>query len=181
MFGDVSFIHARRQPQNVLRQITSAQFITTSTKTKESGIFCCKRPNCKICRLYLQECKSFNTMKGKWVVKCHATCNSKNVTYFQKCNFCNYECNIGKAENIRLRQNNHMSSCRNGTGSDLFDKHVYDCAKRLNLPPTEPYFQLYIMQVFNDYNKLRAAERNLHLQNHDTINSTNRTNTTNSI
>ena len=124
VFGDVKFVHARRQPPNILRQITSAKFINTSTKKEESGIFCCKRSNCKLCRLYLQECKYFSTMKGKWVVKCHVICNSKNVIYFQRCNFCNYECNIGKAENIRLRQNNHMSSCRNGTGTDLFDKHV---------------------------------------------------------
>ena len=52
VFKDIDFIHARRQPPNILRQITSATFTTDETKNKESGIFCCKRPNCKICRIF---------------------------------------------------------------------------------------------------------------------------------
>ena len=173
VFKDVNFIHARRQPPNIIRQITSATFISDEKKTKENGIFCCKRPNCKICQMYLQECKSFNTKKGEWLVKSHAHCNSKNVIYFQICNFCNHECNLGKADEIRARTNNHISCSKNGTGTVLFDKHCYECPRQRGITPSEPYFKLYIMMVLNDFKKLRAAERNLHLQNHDTINATN--------
>ena len=173
VFENVQFIHAKRQPQNILQQITNAPFITDDKKSI-SGIFCCKRPNCKICKLYLQECKSFETNNGSWAVKCYAHCNSMNVLYFQLCNFCNKESNIGIAANIRQRQNNHISSCKSGNGSDIFDIHVYNCARQEgHTTPTEPVFKLYIMMVMSDYQKLRSMERHLHLNNFDTMNATN--------
>ena len=172
VFKDVEFIHARRQPPNILAQITNATFITGST-SEENGIFHCKRANCKICTLYLQKCKSFPTKSGIWDVKCHAHCNSKNVIYYQVCNFCKKESNIGKTDDLRERTNNHISGSRNGKSTNKFDLHNYKCPRDKGIPPTEPFFKLYILMVLNDYSKLRAHERSLHLQNHDTINSAN--------
>ena len=170
-FKDVEFIHGRRQPPNILRQISNAAFITGNQR-EEKGIFHCKNSNCKICRLYLQACKSFSTRKGIWNVKCHIDCHSKNAIYYQVCNFCNKESNTGKTDDLRERTNNHISGSRHGNTSNLFDQHNYSCSRKLGLEPTEPYFKLYVFMTLNDYSKLRAQERHLHLQNHDTINST---------
>ena len=120
---------------------------------------------------YLQKCKSFATSSGtEWNVKCYASCGSRNAIYFQVCNFCNIRSNIGKTDNIRKRTNNHISSCRQGNSSDIFDNHVFKCSKEKNIPHNEPDFKLYILMVLNDYNKLLNYERMLHLGGHDTIN-----------
>ena len=171
-FKDVDFIHARRQPPNILSQITSARFITEE-KHIESGIFLCNRSNCNICEMYLQQCKSFETRKGTWKIKSHAHCNSKNVIYFQVCNYCNQVSNVGKTDDIRQRTNNHISGSRLGKTSNLFDQHNYRCPRDKGIQPKEPYFKLYIMMVCSNYAKLRAHERHLHIQGHDTINATN--------
>ena len=121
--------------------------------------------------MYLQKCKSFMTSSGKeWFVKCHVNCRSKNAIYFQICNFCNVTSNIGKTDDLRERTNNHISSCRNGTSSDIFDNHVFNCSKVNNVRHVEPYFKLYVLMVLNDYNKLLNYERKSHLEGHDTLN-----------
>ena len=172
VFGDVDFIHARRQPPNILSQITNAAFITSNRK-EENGIFHCSHAGCKICRLYLKKCKSFKTRRGTWDVKCHVDCNSKNVIYYQVCNFCRKVTNTGKTDDLRQRTNNHITGSRYGKSSNKFDQHNFKCPRDLHIPPTEPFFDLYVFMVVNDYNRLRSLERKLHLQNHDTINATN--------
>ena len=122
--------------------------------------------------MYLQECNSFLISKGsKWNVKCHATCNSKNVIYFQVCIFCNVTSYTGKTDNFRGRTNVHISACRLGTSDNIFDNHVYNCSRDNNLPHNEPYFKSYIYMVLNDYNKLLNLEKRLHLAGHDTLNN----------
>ena len=171
VFGDVQFINAYRQPPNLLRQITSAEFITSSNNQKKGGIYLCKNTRCKICKLYLQECNSFKTSKGvTWDIKSHITCHSKNVVYFQICNMCTTVSNIGKTDNLRERTNNHISCCRKGTGSDVFDMHVYECSRKMGKEPVEPFFKLYVFMELTDYQKLRNHEKKLQLQGHDTIN-----------
>lgn len=171
VFGNVDFIHARRQPPNILSRITNAAFITQEKKV-ENGIFLCNHAGCKICKLYLQKCKSFDTKRGTWNVKCHVTCHSKNVIYYQVCNFCKNVSNTGKTDNLRERTNNHISGSRHGKTTNIFDQHNHKCPRDLGMEPKEPYFKLYVFMELNDYSKLRAHERRLHLDNHDTINST---------
>ena len=172
VFEDVDFIHARRQPPNILSRITNAAFIT-GEKEVDNGIFHCSHAGCKICKLYLQKCKSFITRKGTWDVKCHVTCHSKNVIYYQVCNFCQVVSNTGKTDNLRERTNNHISGSRHGKTSNIFDQHNFNCSRTMGTEHKEPYFKLYVFMVLNDYSKLRAHERRLHLDNHDTINATN--------
>jgi hypothetical protein len=175
-FKDVNFINSYRQPPNLLRQVTSAEYITSAENTV-GGIKLCGRSICKLCALYLQECNSFETANGTiWKIKSAITCQSKNVIYFQLCMFCLKESNIGKTDDLRYRSNNHMSSCRLGNGSDLFDSHVYECARKHHQTAEikEPYFKLYVMMELSDYNSLRNHERRLHLQGHDTTNNPNR-------
>ena len=169
-FKDVNFIHARRQPPNILRQITSACFVEKN-RARNPGIITCTRSNCKICRVYLQKCTSFTTSNGtEWQIKCEITCRSKNVVYYQVCNFCNVEAYIGKTDDLKERTNNHISCTRHRAGTGVFDHHVHDCAKNQNIPFVEPYFKLFVFMALTDYNGLRGHERRLHLQGHDTIN-----------
>ena len=112
VFKNAKFIEAHRQPPNLLRRLTNSSFITgnRNENRKPNGIYCCKRLNCKICKLYLQECSSFVTANGStWVVKCHVDCHSKNVIYYQICNFCQKVSDIGKTDDLRERTNNHIT------------------------------------------------------------------------
>ena len=155
--------------------LSSSRFSSSTTrKDNEKGLFQCTSKRCLICSLnYLQECKSFVTSNGTtWNIKCHITCGSLNALYFLRCRYCS-EFNeeftkLGKTDNLRERTNNHISSCRHGTSTDIFDNHVYSCAKSRGLPHTEPYFIMFVFMVCNDYNKLLNIERKLHLQGHDT-------------
>ena len=170
-FRNTEFIHSHRQPPNLLQLLTNSRFITTDSRPhrKPSGIFHCTHGGCKICKLYLQECKSFVTSNGStWDVKCFANCNSKNVLYFLVCNFCNFESYTGKTDDFRPRTNDHITKCRLGKSTNKFDIHVFNCS--LNKERQEPYFKAYIFMVLKDYNKLLNLERQLHLAGHDTLN-----------
>ena len=126
-FKDKRVIMATRQPPNLLRQLTSAKFGGNDIAPK--GIYKCSNNNCKICRMYLKECKSFQTANDTtWHVQSHITCNSKLVIYYQVCSFFNKVSNIGKTNNLRLRINNHISACRSGNSTDKFDNHVHACS-----------------------------------------------------
>ena len=172
VFKDVRFVHARRQPPNLLRQLTNASFLSNHSEVRKNpGIHLCGGSKCKICKLYLQQCTEFQTANGStWKVKCEIRCSSMNVLYYQVCAFCNEESKVGKTDNFRKRTNNHISGARHGTGSDIFDQHVYQCSRTNGQPHVEPYFKLYAFMVLNDYSKLRNLERKLHLQGHDTMN-----------
>ena len=170
IFSNVQFIHARRQPPNLLRQISNAAFIQGETEMNP-GIHLCDRSNCKMCKMYLQKCKSFITANGtEWIVKCEVTCNSMNTLYFQVCSFCNEVSNLGKTDNFRFRTNNHVTGARHGTSDALFDQHVYECSRSKGVPHQEPYFRLNAFMVVNDYSKLRNIERKFHLRGYDSIN-----------
>ena len=86
--------------------------------------------------------------------------------------------NIGKTGELRARTNNHSCCCRHGTGDDLFDLHVHECANFNGpLPETlEPYFTLNVMMVLRDFDNLLGYESRLHACGHDTINKPHTTN-----
>ena len=169
-FKDTRFVQCYTQTPNLLRILSRSSF-STSKEQKERGIYRCNGQKCEICSFgYIQECKSFVTSNGTtWDVKCHATCNSLNAIYFLKCNFCFVVTKLGKTDNLRDRTNNHRSGCRLGKSSDIFDNHVHSCPKTQGLTLQEPFFQLYVLMVCSDYNKLINIERKLHLQGHDTV------------
>ena len=169
-FKEVKLIQAFKQPPNLLRLLSNSSFISSNTYSPK-GLFKCKNIRCKLCKLYVQEGSSFVTSNGtNWSVKCYADCNSMNTLYFLQCIFCNYETYTGKTDNLRLRTNNHITGCRHGTSTDMFDNHVYLCSKNNNMPLCEPFFKLNVFMVVNDYNKLRNYETKLHSQGHDTMN-----------
>ena len=172
----MTFIHAYRQPQNLLCMLSNSTFIDSSTQVNsKSGIFKCSHKGCKICRMYLQQCTSFITANGtNWEVKCFINCNSNNVLYYLVCCFCEKQGDLtsytGKTVDTRDRTNNHITGCRLGNSSDRFDNHVFKCAKERNLQLIEPYFKMYMFMALRDYNKLRNYESKLHAERHDTMN-----------
>ena len=83
---------------------------------------------------------------------------------------CNVTSYTGKTNIIRKRTNNHISSCRNGSGSNIFDNHVYNCGLRNNcLKP--PFFKLCVFMCVSNESKLLPTERWLHSKGFDTLNS----------
>ena len=167
-FGNTNVVLALKQPPNLLRQLTRAEFHSEPTDTLPPGIFTCNRPNCDICKYYLQACTSFTCSNNKeWFVRSHITCHSKNVIYWLKCRSCNGATTYsGKAGVTRERTNNHISDCRTGNTTDIFDLHVRECNPQL----IEPFFELYIFVELSDKKLLDAYEKHIHSNNYDTMN-----------
>ena len=167
-FNNVKFINALRQPPNLSRQLCNSKFIHENIDINK-GLFKCKDKKCKICRSYIQECKSFKTANGTmWEIRCHIDCNSINVIYYLICNACNNVTYTGKTDDLRARTNNHITGCRHGKGSNKFDNHVFSCMK--SSPINEPYFKLFAYLKLSDYQKLRGYENMFHRRNYDTMN-----------
>ena len=167
VFKDRKVILSLKQPKSLIRILMP----TTINHNQASGIFKCQRPNCKICRMYLQEVSSFVCSNGfRWDIKCRITCQSKFTLYYLVCNMCNIVTYTGRTIDLRDRTNNHIDCCRHGKGTDKFDLHAYECGiKNDNL--REPFFKMYAFMTFNSESKLNLYERMLHNKKLDTMNS----------
>lgn len=169
IFQDCDFILSNRQPKNLLQQLTSAKFSTHKVPSNSLPFTSkCNDKRCKICEMYLQTDESFKLASGKvWHTKCNMTCQSKNIIYFLTCNRCDGKVSyIGKTTNLRLRTNQHISTCRTGNGSDKFDKHVNQCG---NSELQEPFFKLYLMLKVKE-EMLVTYESHFHKLGYDTMN-----------
>ena len=166
VFKNCKVVLGLRQPKNIKKILMP----TSIPVTLENGIFNCKRPNCKICLMYLQETKTFTCANGqKWDIRSNITCSSKCCIYYLVCNMCKITTYTGRTNNLRLRTNNHIDCCRHGKGTDLFDLHVYECGvKNNNLK--EPFFKLYVFMTVNQESKLVLYERMMHRKKLDTMN-----------
>ena len=169
---------ALKQPPNLLRQISSAKYTSSPTAKIEDGLFKCEDKKCKLCRLYIQQCKSFRVADGsEWTIKGNVTCHSKCVLYYLVCLFCNGDTSkTGKTNKFRARMNNHISECGSGATSDLFDLHVHQCMKDHGAPMHEgrfiqPYFKVYVYFEVSEPKLLIPYEDHLHSKNFDTINN----------
>ena len=70
---------------------------------------------------------------------------------------------------LRLQTNNHISCCRSGKGTNIFDNHVYKCGTKYNcLKP--PYFEMYAFMKISAEEKLSTYEKYLHRKGYDTMN-----------
>ncbi len=173
-FDGCSTMIAYKQPPNLLRQLTRASFTTPSIipQPKPNGFFRCNRPNCKLCRLYIQECTSFICSNGQtWEIRSHITCQSVNVLYYLKCLWCEGppETYTGKTNILRPRMNTHISTCKTGNGSDKFDQHVFSCRKK-HPGSVEPWFQMYAFFTIKNTKSLEEYEKHLHRLGLDTMN-----------
>ena len=119
---------------------------------------------------YTYKSTSFITANGfEWNIKCHITCQSRNVLYYIKCKICNGQVTYtGKTNIIRNRMNNHITCCRLGTGTNIFYRHVHECksGKIVN----EPYFEIYAFMTVKNEEDLRTYETFLHSKSYDTMN-----------
>ena len=168
IFGNANTILSLRQPPNLLRQLTKAEFGRTNPP-KENGIFKCTNKRCILCKSYLQPVKSFICANGfEWHIKSHITCKSVNVNYYLECLSCNAkETYTGKTTIFRSRLNVHISSCRTGRSTNKFDLHVFNCGTN---PKTEPYFRAYAYISHSSPKYLLTYEKYLHRQKFDTMN-----------
>ena len=150
------------------------KFSSDSTATGDSiipGLFECSRGNCKLCKLYKQVCTSFLTANSvEWHIKNNITCQSKKVIYFLKCICCNLSTSyLGKTKCFRDRMNNHISECRSGNTSDIFDRHVFKC-KEINDINQEPHSQIFAFMTVSTENLLIPYQSYLHSKKFDTLN-----------
>ena len=166
-FEQCKFIQSEKQPKNLLRLLSTAKFGITQNRPPTSNFISrCKDARCKICNLYMQFVDEFQTETGvTWKVKSPMSCNSKNVIYFLRCNSCHRVSYIGKTVGLRKRTNNHISSCRNGRGTDIFDNHVFNCQGNAE----EPFFKLYLMMTTQE-SCLTTYESHFHKLGYDTMN-----------
>ena len=169
VFADHSPVLALKQPPNILRQLTAAKFTSSPTTKREDGLFRCTNNQCKLCRLYIQQCKSFVVSDGStWTIKGHITCQSMNVVYYLVCISCNGNTSkTGKTNNFRLRMNNHISESKSGKTSDVFDQHVHKCSKDVK---NEPLFKIFAFFEVADRTLLIPYEDHLHQKGFDSIN-----------
>ena len=166
-FQSKQIVQAVRQPQNILRQLTSAKFETLTSPNKPNGTFKCANPKCKLCRNYLVECDQvIGANQRTWHIPNHITCHSKNVLYYLVCLGCRSYSKVGKTNVLRNRTNNHISMSKSGQTTDTFDKHVFSC-KKDHLDPT---FLLYVLMEVDHYDKLLPYEDFFHKQGFDTDN-----------
>ena len=180
VFGNCKTMLAYRQPKNLLRHITQASFSSiprSPTNLRRQGLFHCSDKKCKLCRLYIQECNSFITHNGtEWKIKSDIHCNSTNVLYFLKCKKCPDQerpvSNTGKTfTRMRERMNNHITSCRLGGSTDLFDEHVFKCKQNSSNPDEEPYFHIYAFMTVKRRESLLTYVNHLHQRGFYSINS----------
>ena len=171
VFGNREIVLSHKQPQNILRHLSTSSFKSQMTDPKENGLFKCTDKRCVLCKHYIQECKSFMTSNNViWELRTRITCNSKNVIYYLKCISCDFnETYTGKTNNLRLRMNNHIIGCRYGNSSDRFDIHVYNCRLEQGLM-TEPHFQIYAFIKLKHEKQLLTYESYFHSKGFDTMN-----------
>ena len=111
VFEDHGVITAYKQPPNLLKKLSQARFDSFAQVRPENGQFRCHNKLCKLCALYIKECKSFITANGyNWIIKNHITCNSKNVLYYLVCLACKEMTYTGKTNIARKRMNVHFVS-----------------------------------------------------------------------
>jgi len=68
---------------------------------------------------------------------------------------------------MRDRINVHISSCRTGATTNIFDTHVFNCGTN---PKHEPYFRLFAYYIkHKDRKYLLTYESYLHRQKFDTL------------
>ena len=180
VFTNTRIIEGIKQPKNILRLLTSTRFVDNGIPyqrdTNEEGIYAeCQDQRCNLCHKgYIQQCSEFITDNGvTWYIKSHINCDSKYVLYYLKCNMCQterVESYTGKTETtLRTRMNNHISDCRTGNTTDMFDLHVRECGIK-NQCFKPPYFSIYAFMKLRSPDMLLTYEKWLHGKRYDSMN-----------
>ena len=166
-FQGKEIVQALRQPENILRQLTSAKFETETSTKKPNGTHRCRRRNCKICNEYLVECQQVIGDNGVvWKIPSYITCHSQMVLYYLVCLGCRNFSYVEKTNILRKRTNGHISEGRSGKTTNVFDKHVFEC----KTDHLEPLFTLHVLMEVDNYDKLLVYEDYFHKQGFDKCN-----------
>ena len=180
VFQDLNIVNGYRQPKSLRKLLTKAQYTDSANDSNvskmkaDAGLKRCTDKRCKLCRQgYIQETNSFETAnKVIWKIKSNINCNSEKLCYYLTCNMCEGKVTYtGKTKNaLRIRMNNHISSCKTGNGSNMFDNHVYKCGLK-NGSLCAPYFKIYVFMKLSKQEDLILYEKYLHSRKYDTMNT----------
>ena len=171
VFSNTRTVLALHQPPNILRHVSRAEFTSgPRMEGQDWGLFNCKSKKCILFRNYIQECKSFITSNNvQYIIRSHITCNSLNIIYYLRCLCCNRKVTYsGRTSELRGRMNNHISECRTGNTTDIFDKHVLKCKQ--NSTREEPFFEILAFLQVKEAYMLPAYEKHIHSLKYDTMN-----------
>ena len=99
LLDDTKIILSRRQPQNLKRLLTKAEFSSSKPKPSVSR---CNEPRCRTCDLIITE-DSIKLRSGKtWTIKSSMTCTSKDIVYIIFCPKCKNSY-VGQTQILRNR------------------------------------------------------------------------------
>ena len=130
-FKNINVIHGRRQPPNLKRILTSAEF--SSKNNAENGVFKCGK-NCKCCdSLLTQKSYTFKNVNQEFVVKSRMDCNSSNFIYVVICPTCKEEY-IGETGGDKTLLRNRVTLYRQHIKDPKYEKlpverHLRECGK----------------------------------------------------
>ena len=133
----------------------------------------CKLETCTSCIYckgnYLETCSFFKfgkKCKFKWTYRRNFTCNSLNVIYIVKCNYCDgfY---IGETTNFKKRIRKHKSDTLHPENSNCrkLSYHLHNCSK-LRIP----FFNIYPIMYIDDANRRKFIEKRFILQYNPDLN-----------
>ena len=130
-FRDINVIHGRRQPPNLKRILTTAEF---SFKNKEHGVYKCESKLCKCCdNLLIQKSYTFKNINKEFVLKTRMDCNSSNLIYVVICPTCKEEY-IGETGMNKTALRNRVTLYRQHINDPKYEmlkveKHLRECGK----------------------------------------------------
>ena len=106
-----NFIKSKRQPPNLKKLLTKANFTSKSSGRKDHRVTKCGKPNCSLCQ-HILEASSYN-FKGKiFYVNQNMSCEVQNVIYVITCNGCGEYCIGQTGGKLRTRRTVHAQQIR---------------------------------------------------------------------
>ena len=132
-----NFIKSKRQPPNLKKLLTKANFTSKSSGRKDYRVTKCGKPNCSLCQ-HIIEASSYNFKWKIFYVNQNMSCEVQNVIYVITCNGCG-EYYIGQTGGkLRTRRTVHAQQIRDpSTRMIPLSAHLATCCQ------TEPKFQMF--------------------------------------
>ena len=134
IFGHINFIKSKKEPPSLGDLLTRSSF---SYKKPDFGIKKCNSSRCKTCD-DINITDSFNFHKVNQIYKLRQVfdCRATNCIYVLTCLGCD-EYYIGKADNLRVRNNKHRFDVKNYEQCLMaVDKHIHFCGNgRFSVTP----------------------------------------------
>lgn len=172
-FKDYKVVQSSRQPKSLRSMLVKSKFDLVSTpiaiRSHVVGLFVCG--SCIYCEEgFINSCNSFRFGKNdmyEWVYTRHFTCDSVNVVYLAKCNFC-WNFYIGQSSSLTSRTCKHKSDVYHPENSNckICSKHFRNCSRFVI-----PFFKIYPLLYEDDKPKRLFLEKRLILKYKPSLNS----------